>query len=348
MDAQKQPRALLTGAGGFTGQAMTRFLASKGVEVHSIGAHAAPAFHAPSSTAPQAHTHTQLDITSASQIASALQAIQPDYIFHLAGVVRSPDPQDFYRVNTAFAVALLTALETVAAPSTTSPRVLMVGTAAEVGQPRPDQLPIREDMPPNPLEHYGISKLAQTHAARAAHLRTGLHVVVARPSNMIGVGMPQHFVVQSFATQIAAMMRSAAASGRANEATNEAVLRTGNLSSARDFMSVEAACEAFWQLANTPEAAGEVVNVCSGVATPIANIVQILIRQAQQQCPQLHIRVETDPALMRPVDVPVHYGSTEKFHALTQSSSATDSVTDSVTDATTSLEAALEAILRAS
>lgn len=277
---------LLTGAGGFSGRAMAQLLEKEGLIVHSLGAK--PLL--------RQHHHT-LDITSVEEIAVALRTIKPVFVFHLAGVVRSAAVQDFYTVNTQFAVALLTALE----QESLKPATLLVGTAAEVGQPRPEQLPIREDMPAIPLEHYGISKLAQTYAALAVWKRAGIPVVVARPSNIIGAGMPQHFVVQSFASQIAGMIRGEL----------PPVLKTGNLNSERDFISVDEVVNAYWRLVNTTAAHGEIVNVCAGVPTPVKTIVSKLAHLSG-----LRIMVETDPALMRPVDVPVHYGSTEKFQRL--------------------------------
>jgi GDP-4-dehydro-6-deoxy-D-mannose reductase len=287
-------KALLTGIGGFSGSHLARFLVEQGVEVHSVGTRLL-----------ELPNHTAFDITSttsADAIETVLHRVQPDYIFHLAGVVRSPNPQDFYRFNTAYAVSLLTALERTGAKTPT----LLVGTAAEVGMPTPEQLPIREDMPPNPLEHYGISKLAQTLVGLAAWKRVGIPVVVARPSNIIGVGMPQHFVVQSFASQIARLMRSETMRGEVPP-----VLKTGNLASSRDFVDVRDLVNIYWDLLRTPAAFGEVVNVCAGVATPIEEIVKKFALLSG-----LPIVVETDPALYRPVDVPVHYGSTEKLERL--------------------------------
>lgn len=272
---------------------MVRFLLKQDVEIFSMGVRSYAEDEKPHGIL----RHCQVDITNAAHIEAVLRSIQPDAIFHLAGVVRSPDPQEFYRVNTQYAAALFTALE----QSNLCIPTLVVGTAAEVGTPTPEQLPICEDMPPKPLEHYGISKLAQTHIALAAWQRRQQPVVVARPSNIIGVGMPNHFVVQNFVRQIAAILRG----------VQEPVVRTGNLESARDFIPVEIVVEAFWQLLHLPSAFGEVVNVCSGSATPIAEVLSTLIMLAGQP-----IRHELDPALYRSVDVPVHYGSVAKFERL--------------------------------
>lgn len=283
-------KVLLTGAGGFSGKYLREFLVERGIEVHSMGQ------RSPSTDALRRYHHL-IDITSASEIMHVLHNFQPDYIVHLAGVVRHNDPQVFYRVNTGYAVALLTALEKFDRHIPT----LFVGTAAEYGQPEPEELPINEDKSCKPLDHYGISKYAQTLEVLASYQRSGIPVVIVRPSNIIGAGMPAHFVVQSFATQIAKIRRG----------EQEPVLKTGNLQSSRDFISIEEVCKVYWDVLQKPAALGEIFNVCSGIATAISDIVTALTELSG-----LDIRVETDPALYRPVDVPVHYGSTEKLHNL--------------------------------
>lgn len=283
-------KVLLTGAGGFSGKYLREFLVGRGIEVHSMGQ------RVPQTDALRRYHHL-IDITSTSEINHVLKNFQPDYLIHLAGVVRHTDPQVFYRVNTQYAVAILTALER------HEPHIpsLFVGTAAEYGQPRPEDLPLKEDVICKPLDHYGISKYAQTLEVLAAHKRSGLPVVIARPSNIVGAGMPAHFVVQSFASQIAKIRRG----------EQPPILKTGNLQSSRDFISIAEVCKIYWDLIQTPAAYGEVVNVCSGIATPISNLVTRLIELSG-----LEISVETDPALYRAVDVPIHYGSTEKLRRI--------------------------------
>jgi GDP-4-dehydro-6-deoxy-D-mannose reductase len=59
-------------------------------------------------------------------------------------------------------------------------------------------------------------------------------------------------------------------------------------------------------------APGEVYNVCTGVGVSVREIVLRLVARAHRP-----VRVETDPALLRPVEVPTLVGDSTKLHAAT-------------------------------
>jgi GDP-4-dehydro-6-deoxy-D-mannose reductase len=217
---------------------------------------------------------------------------------HLAGVTNSPIPSQFYLVNTVYAASLLHALEIAGYGDRP---VLLVGTAAEYGQITPDQLPVVETLPCNPYNHYGISKLAQTQMGLTL-AKQGRRIVIARPSNIIGAGMPKNLALASFASQIRAI------------ATGEQppVIEVGNLSSVRDFVDVDDLVQVYWQLIQTPNAYGDVINVGSGCGMMIGDLLAQLIELSG-----LTIDVRVDPVRYKPIDVPVHYSSVEKLNALT-------------------------------
>ncbi|MEY2425422.1 MAG: GDP-4-dehydro-6-deoxy-D-mannose reductase, partial [Actinomycetota bacterium] len=58
--------------------------------------------------------------------------------------------------------------------------------------------------------------------------------------------------------------------------------------------------------------AGEVYNVCSGVDVSVETLAQRLLTLAE-----VDLRIEQDPALMRPVDVPVFLGDNSRLRAAT-------------------------------
>lgn len=280
-------RALVTGAHGFCGKHLTRYLTELGMEVHTLG----------SGGTTSALHHRIDDIACSASIGSVLNAVNPDYIFHLAGIACSSDPTLFYKVNTEYAVALLHALESGGFGSCP---VLLVGTAAEYGTIGPEELPIREDLAPHPYNHYGISKLAQTFAGLTAG-RRGHPIVIARPFNIIGPGMPAYLVAQNFSRQIVEVL-----CGRIPP-----IMRVGNLDSTRDFIDVRDAVRIYWQLLQTPEAYGTVVNICSGKGILIKEMLSKLIAISG-----VAVEVTQDPSLLKPVDVPVHFGSNEKLQKL--------------------------------
>lgn len=277
-------KALVTGAGGFCGRHLTRYLEELGIEVHTLGT---------GKTLSLLDHHID-NVADSTSLKSVLEAVRPHYIFHLAGITCASDPILFYKVNTQYAVALLHALD---ACELEDCPVLLVGTAAEYGPVNQDQLPIREDLPPNPHNHYGISKLAQTFAGLTAG-RTGRPVVIVRPFNIIGAGMPDCLVVQNFSRQIVDILR-----GRKSP-----TIKVGNLGTSRDFVDVRDVVGIYWRLARTSAAYGEVVNVCSGEGTMIKEILSRLIAISGVKA-----EVERDPSLLKPVDTPVHFGSTEKL-----------------------------------
>jgi GDP-4-dehydro-6-deoxy-D-mannose reductase len=278
-------KALVTGAGGFCGRHLVQHLLSRGVEVHTVGPRPASA------------RHHLLDPFDDAALAAAATRTRPDYVFHLAGVSSGTDIVAYYRANTLYAATLFRALD---AAGVGCP-VLLAGTSAEYGIVSADQLPIAEETTPRPYNHYGISKLAQTQMGLAAG--RSRPVVVVRAFNIIGPGMPPHGAVQSFARQIADIM-----AGR-----RPPVLAVGNLDTTRDFVAVEDAVAAYCEILRRPEAYGQVINLCSGVETSMRHVVDALVAEAG-----VPIDVRIDPALVKPVDVPRHYGSVTRLRTVAE------------------------------
>jgi len=276
-------RALLTGAGGFCGRHLARYLEGRGVEVHTVGARETSTHH---------HRAEPLDVDALS---AAIEQADPAYVFHLAGTSSGRDIAGYYAANTLYAAALFGALERV---SVTCP-VLVVGTSAEYGVVAPEQLPIAEDTVPRPYSHYGISKLAQTQMALIVSRRRP--VVVARPFNIIGPGMPDHGAVQSFARQVADIVRR----------RRDPIVHVGNLEGSRDFVAVQDAVDVYWRLVQSPSAYGQIVNVCSGVGTTMRAVLTTLIDDAG-----VPIEVRVDPARVKPIDIDRHYGSVARLRAI--------------------------------
>ena len=245
-------KVLVSGASGFCGRHLCRFLAEQGVDVSSISLRAGK----------KNYFHIQ-SINDMPGLLDVLCKVKPDFVFHLAGIAEAEDPTFFYQVNVLYALNLLRAMMLAGLGSVP---ILLVGTAAEYGWVDQKDLPIREDHRCQPLDHYGISKLAQTLIGKAA-ARTGRPVVVVRPGNIVGPGMAGHLVLARAAKQVASIMQR----------KQDPIVEMGNLETARDFIDVTDAVRIYWELVQNPVAYGEIVNVCTGNPVVVGSMVERLI-----------------------------------------------------------------------
>ncbi|HHX82338.1 MAG TPA: NAD-dependent epimerase/dehydratase family protein, partial [Pseudomonadaceae bacterium] len=85
-------RALVTGAGGFTGRYLVRELQEQGWEVWGLG-NTLPAM--------SGECFVQADLLDAQGLQVAVEKVAPDAVFHLAAIafVGHGSPADFYQVN---------------------------------------------------------------------------------------------------------------------------------------------------------------------------------------------------------------------------------------------------------
>jgi GDP-4-dehydro-6-deoxy-D-mannose reductase len=274
-------RVLLTGSGGFLGQRASELLRSRGVEVHELGR----------------ATHQGADLATPEPWEKELKSHDFDAIWHLAGTMTAPDIPTFYKVNVGFAAALFEAARRVGFPKERP--ILLVGSAAEIGNaPEPDR-PIDEDAPLRPVNHYGASKAAQTELG-LLEARTRA-VVIARAYNLMGPGMPDSLAFGHFAKAIAAVKRQG----------GKGTISVGNLAAVRDFTDTRDAARLFLALLENPRAYGAVTNIATGTGVRMEDALALMIRVSGAQ-----IEVRLDPTRLKPADVPFSIGSTTRLTAL--------------------------------
>ena len=240
-------RALVTGSTGFTGRALVAHLRQHGVEVACVSA-----------AAPRPGVEAA-DFSDTDALLALLQRLRPTHILHLSGALDTPNLSTALSANALHGAALLDAVQR----SSLDVRTLLVGSAAEYGPLGGSQLPASEQLPAHPVTPYGCAKLAQTHLA----LASGLPVVVVRPSNIVGPGMPKSLAIGRFAAALAEIARGQA----------PPVLRVGDLAAIRDFIDVQDAARLYWDLLNAPAATRQVVNVATGIGVSMEAVLTQLI-----------------------------------------------------------------------
>lgn len=282
-------RVLITGINGFVGGHLAEhLLAQGGCEIWGLARSAAPAL-----SALQGHVQlVQADLNDRAATRRAVAAVQPTMIVHLAGQAFVPesfrDPAQTLCTNTLGALHLFLALIDEQLLQT---RVLVVGTNEEYGQIGSDDLPVTEQTPLRPTSPYGVSKAAQSLLTLQYHLSHGLDLIRVRPFTHIGPRQNERFVTAAFARQIA----------RIEAGLQEPILRVGNLEAQRDFTDVRDIVRAYALLLRHGTA-GAVYNLASGQVVTVRAILDLLLAESA-----VPIAVHPDPALMRPIDIPLIY-----------------------------------------
>ncbi len=271
-------RVFVTGASGFVGRVLTPRLEDAGHQ--AIGA------------------DREVDITDSAALERALRVHQPDAIVHLAAMSSVAtswrQPAECFRLNFVGTRTLLRGVEAICPAA----RVLLIGSADQYATTSAGSRGIDEQTPLRPRSPYARSKAAAELLGQSAAAR-GLDVVRIRAFSHTGPGQSDHFVVSSFARQVADIRR-----GR-----QDPVLRVGNLESVRDFLHVQDVLDAYLALLD-PELPADVYNVASEHAVSIQQVLDQLIAMAE-----ISPNIETDPERWRPTDRLV--GDASKLRALT-------------------------------
>lgn len=274
-------RSLITGGHGFVGTWLAEHLRAEGDLVVQID--------------------REVEVTDADAVLVALTEASPDAVYHLAALTHVgqswDDPLRVLAVNVLGTGAVLAA----ARRCGTDPAVLVTSSAEVYGAVTdPSRLPLTERSPTAPLTPYAASKLAAEALVAQAHLGHGQRVITVRPFNHIGPGQSPEFAVPALAGRIVDAAR-----------TGAAAIPVGNLSARRDFTDVRDVVRAYRLLVEAGEPGG-VYNVCSGRDVSIQEIADRLCDLAGST-----VELETDPSLVRPVEVPVLRGDPTRLQQAT-------------------------------
>lgn len=274
-------RAFITGGGGFVGRWLVAHLDACGDVLVARDA--------------------ETDVTDEDAVARAIEEAAPDVVYHLAARTHVGEswraPLEVLRVNVLGTASVLAATRRVVGPAAT---VVVVSSAEVYGAVAPDELPVAESAPLRPATPYAASKAAAEDVALQAWRGYDQRVVVVRPFNHVGPGQSSTFAVPALARRIL--------EARAAGATE---LSVGTVTTRRDFTDVRDVVRAYRLLGEHAEPGG-VYNVCSGRDVAIADIAARLMALCG-----VELRLVTDPALVRPVDVPVVCGDPSRLQAVT-------------------------------
>lgn len=245
------------------------------------------------------------DITDPIGVRQIIKQVKPDKIFHFAAEsFVSPSwlhPTHYMAVNFQGTVNLLDAVR----EAGISPRFFIPGSGEEYGEIAESELPIRETTVLRPVNPYAVSKIAQDFIGLVYFKSYGLPVIRTRAFNHEGPRRDHVFGIPAYAYQIA----------RIEAGKQPHVVKVGGIEDKRNFTHIADLIEAYW-LAMERCAPGELYLIGADEPEHIHTFREAL-QSLLEMSPVKGIRIEQDPALVRPTSVPRLIGDTSKFRALT-------------------------------
>ncbi len=283
---------LITGAGGFAGPYLARYLLDQGAIVHGLvrkpvrdenrnvlaGARGAPGM-----------VQVIGDLDHPESLDHAMKTADPEVIFHLAAqssVAKSfVDPVGTMQTNCIGTNHLLEA----ARRGTGDPVVVFAGSSDEYGlvvssrqhleqlkvqggtifpEPKIPEVPISETNPLRPMSPYAVSKVFGDHLTRNYFHSYGVKGIVSRTFNHEGAGRGVTFVTAAIAQQVAGLV-----TGRTSS------LSIGNVNAFRDWSHIRDITSGYCTLA-TKGVYGDVYNLGTMRTTSVLSYLLMTLEAA--------------------------------------------------------------------
>lgn len=270
---------LITGSEGFTGQYMAAEMQAAGYHVVGLGSKPGPI-----------KDYYQVNLLNSVEISQVLDQVQPDIVIHLAAIafVGHGDANAFYQVNLQGTRNLLAALDS----SDKTPEAILLASSANVYGNSSEGM-LSESTRPAPANDYAVSKLAMEYMAHLWQDR--LPIIITRPFNYTGVGQADNFLIPKIVSHFK---------------EKKSQIELGNIDVWRDFSDVRSIVNAYRRLIEA-KVYGYTVNVCSGKAHSLREVVQMMEKISDYQ-----IEIKVNPAFMRAGEVKTLCGNADLLTSL--------------------------------
>lgn len=290
-------KILITGCSGFVGYYFMKHLVGMDKKINVLGIDfKVPEFDFNLNNV--GFTYSNINLMNGIDVYDVLSKFSPDYILHLASFssvgLSWKSPIECFHNNTNIILYLLEAVR----KAQLNCRILSIGSSEEYGNVKAEAIPLTEESLLDPVSPYAVARVSQELLSKVYIDGYGLDIIMTRSFNHIGPKQNNHFVIPSFAHQMAKIKHSG---------TGKGVLTVGNIDIIRDFLDVRDVVEAYSMLLEEG-VNGEVYNVCSGEGHSLKGIIQIMAEAIG-----IKVKIIVDNKLIRPQDNMIIVGSNDKI-----------------------------------
>jgi len=289
----EKERIWITGACGFMGQHLTDFFIKKNCEVLATT-------HHPTTNIEELNKNAiilECDVRDKEKVKSLIRLFKPDKIFHLAAqsypTVSWENPWYTIETNVIGTVNIFEAVK----EFNPNCKILNACTSAEYGFVNQEEVPIKEEHSLNPLQPYGVSKLAQEKLAYQYFKNFGIKSISVRIFNTTGPKKVND-VCSDFTRRLIEIEKGI---------NKEKKLIVGNTETKRAITDVRDVIRAF-DLALDKATIGEVYNLSGEKVYQINDIIETL-----RKLVNFDFEIVQDSKLIRSTDEPIIYGDSSKF-----------------------------------
>lgn len=261
-------RVLIFGINSFTGFHLSNYLRNLNYEV--VGT-----------------TLNECDLKDKSAIKFILRKYKANYIINLSAIsfVAHENVREIYDINFFGALNILDSLIDL---NFNPKKIIFPSSSTVYGNVEVDE--IDENICPNPLNHYGNSKLAMENMVKTYFDK--LNIIITRPFNYTGIKQRDNFLIPKIVKHYR---------------EKKIEIELGNLNVTREFNDVRFVVDIYAKLFEIKESS-MILNLCTSNGVKLLDVIEIMNKIAKYE-----IKVRVNPEFVRESEIIKMVGSSKKL-----------------------------------
>ena len=302
-------KVLITGITGFVGSHMADYLLKNVPDVKIFGMRRWRSRFENVSHLYQLDNVTFLegDLSDRSSISKILYEVEPDVVYHFAAqsFPESSFKTPTYTLNTNVigTTNLLEELRLLREYDQLNPVIISVSSSEVYGNPKPDEVPIKESNPIRAANPYSISKVGHDLMSQYYYDAFRLKIIITRMFSHEGSRRGKIFALSSFAYQVV----------QNEKGLGDYTIKHGNLDSVRTYNHIDDAVHAYWLAVDKCDY-GEVYNIGGDYTCTVGDALDMLISRSTVKD---KLKKVLDPDRVRPTDITLQIPDSTKFREKT-------------------------------